>query len=330
LTASLYEAIGAGIAMFCAMSPLFGRVGPTEVLLLSWFGPFMYEINSEIFNKFFIADNGFGMRGFLFGGITGLLITLIIGKREEAASLIRYSSSYHVQALCFIGTIMVCIGYPIVVSTGLLTSAGADSSLVAVVQLNSWLSIGASVVGAYTASSLLYKKLYMHDITFTALSGAIAFSSSSDINFNPAVPIAVGSFVGFICSLGHTPFKSAMNKNGVRLSNDVFFQFIVPGIIASCISAVLQAVDETVVDPVGYTAYRMAGRTAPDQAAWQLMGLAFSLGSAIITGVILGVIMRLIHRPVREEYFSDSRFVIGPKRDAFIDREEDRNQINPG
>ena len=80
-TASFYDAIGACIAMFCALTPILGRIGFLEVFFLSWVGPFFYEINSSIFNKFFIVDTGFGMRGFLFGGMLGLWLSLIMGKR---------------------------------------------------------------------------------------------------------------------------------------------------------------------------------------------------------------------------------------------------------
>jgi hypothetical protein len=80
-TASFYDAIGACIAMFCAISPLLGRIGFFEVFFISWVGPFFYEINSSIFNKFFIVDTGFGMRGFLFGGMLGLWLSFMIGRK---------------------------------------------------------------------------------------------------------------------------------------------------------------------------------------------------------------------------------------------------------
>jgi hypothetical protein len=81
-TASFFEAIGACIAMFSALSPLLGRIGFVEIFFLSWVGPFFYELNSVVFTHFYIVDNGFGMRGFLFGGLLGLFISLIMGKKE--------------------------------------------------------------------------------------------------------------------------------------------------------------------------------------------------------------------------------------------------------
>jgi hypothetical protein len=48
---------------------------------LSWIGPFFYEFCSELFWKQFIVDNGFGMRGFLFGGVLGLVLSKFLGKK---------------------------------------------------------------------------------------------------------------------------------------------------------------------------------------------------------------------------------------------------------
>lgn len=106
---------------------------------------------------------------------------------------------------------IVCIGYPVLVSACLLLTSNPDVGIVTLVQLNCWFSVAGSIAGAFAASSLFYKKIYMHDIVFTSLAGAIAFSSSADVNFNPAAPIAIGSFVGFICSAGHTRLKAALN-----------------------------------------------------------------------------------------------------------------------
>lgn len=156
------------------------------------------------------------MRGFLFGGLLGLFISIIIGKKLESARHIRFSSHYHVQALTFIGAILVCLTYPNVITAGLLTLDTVVPSVAAVAQINAWFSLAGSIIGTYTACSIMYRKLYIHDIIYTSLAGAIAFSSSTSINYNPGAAIAIGSGVGFLCSLIHTPLKRWMNKDGVR------------------------------------------------------------------------------------------------------------------
>lgn len=118
--------------------------------------------------------------------------------------------------MAFIGTIIVCLTYPTVITAGALTGNDTVPAYAGVVQIGAWLSLAGSVVGTFTACSLLYGKLYAHDIIFTSLSGVIAFSSSTTLNYNPGAAIAIGSGVGFLCSLLHTSLKKWVNTDGIR------------------------------------------------------------------------------------------------------------------
>ena len=152
-------------------------------------------------------------------------------------------SHYHVNAMCLIGGVLICLAYPSLVSTGMqVYSNGLGPSIAATVQVNMWLAVAGSIVGVFTANSITYRKVNVHDVIFVSLAGAIAFSSSSTINFNPGAAIAIGSSIGFICALIHTPIKRWMNENGVVESNSVIVQFIIPGCFAVIFSSILQAV----------------------------------------------------------------------------------------
>ncbi len=182
------------------------------------------------------------MRGFLFGGMLGLWLSFLIGKRIETKQSGRFMSHYHVNALALIGGVLVCLTYPSLVSTGLQYYDGLGTTIAAVAQINMWLALAGSIVGVYTANALTYRKISVHDVVFVSLSGAIAFSSSSSINYNPGAAIAIGSGIGFICALIHTPLKRWMNDGGVRESNSVVVQFIIPGTFAVVFSSILQAI----------------------------------------------------------------------------------------
>ena len=69
-------------------------------------------------------------------------------------------------------------------------------------------------------------------------------------------------------------------------------QFIIPGTIACIISSILQALGDSSISSGDLANSRNQSRSSSGQAGWQLMGFAFSLGSAIICGVIVGLIMR--------------------------------------
>jgi ammonia channel protein AmtB len=125
-----------------------------------------------------------------------------------------------------------------------LYSNGNSPTIAALVQINMWLAVAGSIVGVFTANAITYRKINVHDVIFVSLAGAISFSSSSTINYNPGAAIAIGSGVGFICALIHTPFKRWMNDGGVRETNSVIVQFIIPGAFAVIFSSILQAINQ--------------------------------------------------------------------------------------
>jgi hypothetical protein len=148
-------------------------------------------------------------------------------------------SNYHINAMALIGGVLICLTYPSLVSTGLQFYDGLGSTIAAVAQINMWFALAGSIVGVYTANALTYRRILVHDVVFVSLSGAIAFSSSSSINYNPGAAIAIGSGIGFISALIHTPFKRWMNNGGVLESNSVIVQFIIPGTFAVIFSSIL-------------------------------------------------------------------------------------------
>lgn len=240
----------------------------------------------------------------------------MIGRKPESKQEGRFMSHYHVNALALIGCVIMCLTFPSLVSTGLqYYSTGLGTTLAAVAQINMWFAMGGSVVGVFIANSFTYRKISVHDVIFVSLAGAIAFSSSCAINFNPGAAIAIGSGIGFICALIHTPFKRWMNDGGVVESNSVVVQFIIPGIFACVFSSILQAINQgqfnilnssnTVVN----TTMQDPTRSPSGQAGWQLMGFVFSLGSSFICGILVGLFFKCIRRHRAYWYFSDWRFI---------------------
>ena len=78
---SMVDAIACSISLLVAFSPLVGRVGFPEIFFLSAFGTMFYELNNQLFWRFFITDTGYGMRIFLFGSSLGLIISCLQGNK---------------------------------------------------------------------------------------------------------------------------------------------------------------------------------------------------------------------------------------------------------
>lgn len=71
------------------------------------------------------------------------------------------------------------------------------------------------------------------------------FSSSSDVNWNPAVPLIVGYLIGLATSFRATKLHRRLNKNGVAYTYLHITRFLLPGLIAGIVVGVLQAVGGT-------------------------------------------------------------------------------------
>lgn len=160
-TASFMDAIGASLGMYAAYTAVIGRIGLAEIFFLTWIGPFLYELNSQLLWRFVWTDTGYPLRAFAFGGALGLVSSLILGKKDLTASNLNYFSRYKVMGFALIGMIFVWSSFPIM----LLSSTFESTTGVAVAlsgQVNMWLALASSALGVMSASSLYYKKLSVH------------------------------------------------------------------------------------------------------------------------------------------------------------------------
>lgn len=80
-SASFLDAVGAALAMYAGYTGVIGRIGIGEIFFLTWIGTFIYELNSQILWRLFIPDNGYPSRAFAYGGVLGIVSSLILSKR---------------------------------------------------------------------------------------------------------------------------------------------------------------------------------------------------------------------------------------------------------
>jgi len=77
---TLGQAVACAISMYVILFPNLGRVGPGEAIIICFVGNFAYTLNEVSFWRLSIADNGYGMRIFLFGSVAGIVASRILGK----------------------------------------------------------------------------------------------------------------------------------------------------------------------------------------------------------------------------------------------------------
>ena len=73
------------------------------------------------------------------------------------------------MGLSLLGVVIMWSVFPLIVLSDVYVST--SGKVVAMSgQVNMWLALAASVLGCYTASSLVYRKFSLHDIVFSAIS----------------------------------------------------------------------------------------------------------------------------------------------------------------
>lgn len=120
---SFVDAIACAIANIVAFGSLVGRIKVIESFVLSLIGAFLYEVNAQLFWRFYISDTGFGMRIFIFGGFMGLISSVILGKKETTVGHRRYMSVYASRAFGILGLLIIFCTFPCLVAGSLFRTS---------------------------------------------------------------------------------------------------------------------------------------------------------------------------------------------------------------
>jgi ammonium transporter Rh len=207
--------------------------------------------------------------------------------------------------------------------------------------INTYIAITASCITTFIASTIVGKgKLNMVHIQNATLAGGVAVGAVADLNIQPFAAAIIGSLAGIVSTLGFQYSTKFLNRY-VKLHDTCGIHNLhgVPGLVSGITSIIVAAVAtrETyggdrlyvfypsripMVDSNEYLRLNLAnsdlievrrgglGRTAQDQALFQLIALTMTLWLAIISGTFVGVILRF------EPIFGR----IGDEKDMFTDK----------
>ena len=109
------EAIACAISILVAYMAVAGRIRGFHVLLLTFFGVFMYSFNETVIWRHVVADNGFTMRVFIYGSSLGIISSLILRTSDKVATTDTegYYASRITRATGLMGAAFVWIFLPI-------------------------------------------------------------------------------------------------------------------------------------------------------------------------------------------------------------------------
>jgi hypothetical protein len=127
--------------------------------------------------------------------------------------------------------------------------------------------------------------------------------------------LGVGTITGFLSVVLIHYLKHRVNKSGVIDTHGTIFAFMIPGVLASIISAVVQATNPPSIifftsstTQIIYETNRSGERNNIQQGGFQIVGMLISIGIAIVAGISSGIFMRIFNKNQPENQFIDESY----------------------
>ena len=112
---------------------------------------------------------------------------------------------------------------------------------------------------------------------------------------NPFPALLIGFLAGVITTLLNSKKKSLNDKEkGVIDSLGSLMVFFVPALLGGFYSAILFTTASYGPDNTDATNQVLAGRSRWGQGSFQLVGMAITLGIALLCGILIGVFSKII------------------------------------
>jgi len=172
------------------------------------------------------------------------------------------------------------------------------------VVINTVLSLSACCVTSFAVDNLLRPehKFSMVSIQNATLAGGVAVGTSSDLVIGPAGAISIGFAAGLLSVVGYVYIQPWLEKKlGIDDTCGVHNLHGMPGILGGLAGAISAATagEETYGESISTVFGARApvseggeGRTAGEQASFQVAALVITITIAVASGIITGVIVK--------------------------------------
>ncbi|KAL8625333.1 hypothetical protein ACOMHN_044476 [Nucella lapillus] len=316
-------------AVLITMGALLGKVSPLQLVVIGLLEMVCFALNEWIgLTHLQVVDVGGSMFVHAFGAYFGLAASRVLYKADVAQSE-KEGSVYHSDIFAMIGTVFLWLFWPSFNSA----LAVEDAQHRAV--LHTFLALAACCVVSFAVSSLTdpHGKFDMVHVQNATLAGGVAVGTAADMMIGTYGALLIGSLAGALSVIGYryiTPFLASRLK--IHDTCGVNNLHGMPAILAAVAGCVASAMAD--FDTYGYTLYRQfparapsnessaelttiqshmpvvsvgLGRSAGEQAAYQIAALGVTIVIAIVTGLIVGLIVRFLplNQPSGDLLFED-------------------------
>lgn len=330
---NLVNAEFACAVILISFGAVLGKTSPVQLLFMALLEvPFFAVTEWAVLKYLRINDAGGSILIHLFACYFGLGVTFVLYRPVLNKGHAKEITSYHSDILSVMGTLFLWVFWPSFNSA--LTIKGDDQHRAI---LHTFIGLSSSTITAFALSALFNKrgKLTMADIQNVTLAGGVTVGASVDMMISPVAAYVLGIMGCTACFFGYrylTPFLART----MRIQDQCGIHNLhgLTGLISSTagICAILLANEETygpsmyqifshrappLGDPKLLELQKLIpglkpglGRSAEEQAMYQLAAIASTVAAATIGGLITGMVMRLpfMASPPDDHCFDDELF----------------------
>lgn len=330
---NLLNAEFACAVVLISFGAVIGKTSPVQLLVMALLEIPIFSVTEWAVLKYIkINDAGGSILIHLFACYFGLGVTFVLYRPSLNDGHAKETTSYQSDILCVLGTLFLWVFWPSFNSA--LTFKGDDQHRAI---LHTFIGLSSSTLTAFALSAVFNKrgKLTMADIQNVTLAGGVTVGASVDMMISPAAAYSLGIMGCTACFFGYrylTPFLARR----LRIQDQCGIHNLhgLTGLISSTagICAILLATEET-YGPSMYQIFSHRappegdprllelqtlipglkpglGRTAKEQALYQVAAIFGTIAASAIGGVLTGLVLKLpnLASPEDGDCFDDELF----------------------
>ncbi|XP_035392352.1 rh50-like protein [Electrophorus electricus] len=330
---NLINAEFACAVVLISFGAVLGKTSPVQLLVMALLEVPVFGVTEWIVVEHLkINDAGGSILIHLFACYFGLGVTFILYRPSLNEGHSKEGTTYQSDLLSVLGTLFLWVFWP---SFNCALTLRGDDQHRAI--LHTFIGLSASTLTAFALSALLSKngKLSMADVQNVTLAGGVTVGASVDMMISPAVAYVLGMLGCTACMLGYK-YLSPFLARRLRLQDQCGIHNLhgLTGLISTIagICAILLASEETYGPSLYQTfSYRAPqqgdpqlgelqklipgleaglGRTAKEQALYQVVALGSTISISAVGGVLTGLVLKLpyLASPTDEFCFDDELF----------------------
>lgn len=330
---NLINAEFACAVVLISFGAVLGKTSPLQLLVMALLEVPLFAVTEwAVLEHLRINDAGGSILIHIFACYFGLGVTFVLYRPSLNEGHAKEITSYHSDILSVMGTLLLWVFWPSFNSA--LTLKGDDQHRAI---LHTFIGLSASTLTAFALSAMLNKsgKITMADVQNVTLAGGVTVGASVDMMISPVGAYVLGMMGCTACMLGYkylTPFLARRFR--IQDQCGIHNLHGLTGLI-SCtagICAILMAKSE-VYGPSMYEIFTHRapvegapelhelqrlipglqpglGRTAREQALYQVAALFSTIGVSGLGGIITGFVLKMPHLapPPDELCFDDQLF----------------------